>query len=64
MITLDVYHLLRDIWIFSYFHRQSRKTEELPALERVLKIYVSLKSFFLSEDKFPVVLQTMFEVTD
>lgn len=32
-----------------------------PALERVLKMYVPLKSFFLSEDKCPVVLRTMFE---
>lgn len=33
----------------------------LPALERVLKMYVPLKSFFVSEDKCPVVLRTMFE---
>jgi hypothetical protein len=33
----------------------------LPALERLLKTDVLLKSFILSEDKCPVVLRTMFE---
>lgn len=33
----------------------------LPALERVIKMYVSLKSFFHSEDHCLVVLKTTFE---
>lgn len=33
----------------------------LPAIERVLKMYEPLKSYFLSIDKCPIVLQTIFE---
>uniref|UniRef100_A0A674CR22 DUF4371 domain-containing protein n=1 Tax=Salmo trutta TaxID=8032 RepID=A0A674CR22_SALTR len=42
-------------------HSNVRWLSMLPALERVLKMYVSLKSFFLSEDKSLVVQRTMFE---
>uniref|UniRef100_A0AAZ3RET9 Uncharacterized protein n=1 Tax=Oncorhynchus tshawytscha TaxID=74940 RepID=A0AAZ3RET9_ONCTS len=41
-------------------HSYVRWLSMLPALERVLKMYVPLKSFFISEDKCPVVLWTMF----
>lgn len=33
----------------------------LPTLERVLKMYEPLKSFFVSEEKCPVILRRMFE---
>ncbi|CAJ1074328.1 uncharacterized protein LOC128438617 isoform X2 [Xyrichtys novacula] len=42
-------------------HSNVRWLSMLPALESVLKMYAPLKSFFLSEDKCPVVLRRIFE---
>ncbi|KAG0727846.1 hypothetical protein GWK47_033760 [Chionoecetes opilio] len=42
-------------------HCNVRWLSMLPALERVLQMYAPLKSFFLSEEKSPVVLRKFFE---
>lgn len=42
-------------------HCNVRWLSMLPALERVLKMYLPLKSFFLSEEKCPAVLQKIFQ---
>lgn len=42
-------------------HCNVRWLSMLPALERILQMYAPLKSFFLSEEKSPVVLRKFFE---